>query len=63
MVKTLYFNSGGTGLIPGQGTKVPHAAQYGQKLKIKYDVIFKRYWEGDTSSIGNAAELNKTIGS
>ena len=24
MVKTLPSNAGGTGLIPGQGTKIPH---------------------------------------
>ena len=33
VVKTLHFNSGGMGSIPGQRTKVPHAAQYGQKIK------------------------------
>ena len=25
MVKNLPFNAGDTGLIPGQGTKIPHA--------------------------------------
>ena len=25
--------AGGTGSIPGQGTKIPHAAQHGQKKK------------------------------
>ena len=28
-------NSGGTGSIPGQGTKSPHAAWHGQKKKKK----------------------------
>ena len=28
VVKTLPFNAGGTGLIPGQGPKIPHATQY-----------------------------------
>ena len=28
-------NAGGTGLIPTQGTKIPHAAQNHQKIKIK----------------------------
>lgn len=38
---------------------MPHSMA--KKLKnIKYDVIFKRYWEGMLYSIGNAAELNKT---
>ena len=27
--------SGGAGLIPGQGTKILHAAQRGQKVKIR----------------------------
>ena len=26
VVNTLHFHSGGTGSIPGQGTKIPHAA-------------------------------------
>ena len=26
--------AGGTGLIPGQGTKTPHATQHGQKIII-----------------------------
>ena len=30
VVKTLPSNAGGAGSIPGQGTKVPHAAEYGQ---------------------------------
>ena len=35
MVKTLPSNAGGMGLIPGQGTEVPHATECGQKLKKK----------------------------
>ena len=27
------FIAGGPGLIPGQGTKIPQATQYGQKKK------------------------------
>ena len=27
--------AGGTGLIPGRGTKIPHAVQHGQKKKKK----------------------------
>ena len=27
-------NAGGMGLIPGQGTKIPHATGWGQKIKI-----------------------------
>ena len=30
---SLASNTGGAGLIPGQGTKIPHAAQHGQKKK------------------------------
>ena len=29
------FTAGGTGSIPGQGTKIPHAAPGGQKKKKK----------------------------
>ena len=29
VVKTHILSTGGTGLISGQGTKIPHAAQYG----------------------------------
>ena len=31
VVKTPCLQAGGKGLIPGQGTKIPHAMQYGQK--------------------------------
>ena len=30
------FNVGGAGLIPGQGTKIPHAVQHGGKKKLKF---------------------------
>ena len=33
VVKTSTCTTGGTGLIPGQGTKIPHAAQHRQKNK------------------------------
>ena len=32
VVKTPVSNASGAGLIPGQGTKVPHATGYGQKF-------------------------------
>lgn len=35
MVKTLSFNADGIGSIPGWGTRIPHAAQCGQKKKKK----------------------------
>ena len=31
VVKTLHSNAGGTGSIPGRGTKIPHARQCSQK--------------------------------
>ena len=31
VVKTRASNAGGAGSIPGQGTKIPHAVQLGQK--------------------------------
>ena len=35
VVKTLRFHCRGTGLIPGQGTKIPHATWCGPKKKKK----------------------------
>jgi len=35
VVKTPCFHSRGMGLIPGQGTKIPHTVQHGQTLKKK----------------------------
>ena len=28
-------SAGGTGSVPGQGTKIPHATWHGQKIKTK----------------------------
>ena len=37
VVKTPHFQGRGMGSIPGQGTKIPHAMQHGQKtLKKKF---------------------------
>ena len=33
-VKNSPSNAGSAGSIPGQGTRIPHAEQYGQKIKI-----------------------------
>ena len=33
IVKTLHFYLRGMGSIPGKGTKIPHAAWHGQKVK------------------------------
>jgi len=35
MVKTLSFNAEGVSSIPGWGTRIPHAAQCGQKKEKK----------------------------
>jgi len=35
MSKTSPSSAGGVGSIPGQGTKIPHASQCGQKKKKK----------------------------
>ena len=39
----LWFHCRGTRFDPGQGTKIPHATQHGQKLKISK--IIKILWE------------------
>ena len=41
MVKTLPANAGGTGSIPGQGTKIPHAT-WPKDLKNKR--VLMRMW-------------------
>ena len=33
----------GTGLIPGQGTKITHATQHGQRVKKKKKKIKNKY--------------------
>ena len=45
-------SAGGTGLIPGQGTKIPRATQWGQKKKktkkedpILHDSIYMTFWK------------------
>ena len=38
VVKTLHFNVGGAGLIPGLGTKIPHALQSNNQ-NIKHKAI------------------------
>ena len=35
VVKTLPFNAAGVGLIPAQGTKIPHALGCGQKIFLR----------------------------
>ena len=47
VVKTLCPNAGNMGLIPGQGIKIPHDVQCGQKqinlLKVTKITFFQRY--------------------
>ena len=38
VVKTLHFNVGGAGLIPGLGTKIPHALQSNNQ-NVKHKAI------------------------
>ena len=40
---TLPSNAGGAGLIPGRGTKIPHAEGCGQKLKKKRKITRYHY--------------------
>ena len=41
--------TGGSGAIPGQGTKIPHATRRGQKIKLKK--------KSDTSHLGTSLVL------
>ena len=34
MVRTLTYTAGGMGLIPGWGSRIPHAVWHSQKIKI-----------------------------
>ena len=48
MIRTRAFTAEGPGSIPGWGTKIPQAMQYGQKkkkifLKIKTNSIVEKY--------------------
>ena len=38
VVKTPSFQCGGVGLIPGQGTRIPHVTQHSQKTKSKLKI-------------------------
>ena len=40
VVKTPCFYARGTGLIRGQGTKITHATQHGQRVKLKKKIFF-----------------------
>ena len=42
MVKTLPSNAGAAGLIPGQGTKIPHASWLKKKTKQKTEAIWQQ---------------------
>ena len=34
------FNAGDMGLIPGWGTKIPHAVQHGQKINKNQEIYY-----------------------
>ena len=62
-------NSGGTGSIPGLGTKTPHAMQQGQKIKTekrkrhrRERLIRKWYWEGLRGAVTKFYFLTSVIG-
>ena len=38
-VKTIAYNAGGMGLIPGQGSKIPHATEQPQKYKNRSEKL------------------------
>ena len=44
MVKTLLSKAEGVSLIPGRGTKVPHATGYRQKLKRKNRISLSAFY-------------------
>ena len=59
------FTSGGTGLIPGQGTKILYAVQHGQKgKKKKFKKRGKKWFRNPFSlskvSFGNFKSISKT---
>ena len=41
VVKTLPSNAGGVGMIPGQGTEIPHALQP-KKTKHKTEAVLRK---------------------
>ena len=43
MVKTPYFSAQNKGLIPGQGTKIPHATWCGQKKNTHTHTHIQRW--------------------
>ena len=50
MVKTLLSNAGGAGLIPGQGTKIPHASWL-KNPKHKTEVIWQQWLQSPSAVI------------
>ena len=74
VVKTLHLQCRGAGSIPGQGTKIPHAAQCGQNAKKCYRtislplvgravcfLITQMFFEG--SEVWNSLDIYWTFGS
>ena len=52
MVKILCFTARGVGTIPGQGSKIPHATQHGQRKKTVLSLVWRVYpstcWESSS---------------
>ena len=46
MIKTPASNAGSTGSIPGRGTKIKHAVQFGKKKKV--ETILRNHVHCDT---------------
>ena len=59
-LRLLYYNVGGTGLIPFQGTKIPHALWHSQKKIFK---AMNRYFQINIIFPGDQALEAPTQGS
>ena len=58
VVKTPCFHSRGMGLIPGQGTKIPHTVQHGQTLKKK--IFFNSFKNSFKMTLNNKKDKNNS---
>ena len=53
MARTQCFHLGGSGSIPGQGTKIPQAGHYSQKKNEKRTTKKETFWNTGLPSLGN----------
>ena len=66
VVKNLPSNAGDTSLIPGQGTKIPHAVWHSQKKKFFFN--FKKWGGGFPGGAvvknlpANAGDMGSSLG-